>query len=156
MAYDRSNSDSASACSPRVTRSAWCERVAHQTFNNTTQLINTLRRQEVSQKFSPAPPTTPPYGVDGSTRDNFLGNFTGSKYSYQRCCVTETRDGAAAYTQPLLATQGKDAEAEPLHERSQTIRGKVLGTEYPDLVQSLNTRAGLCAAEYTKLNYAIY
>ena len=44
---------------------------------------------------------------------------------------------------PLLAIQGKFAEAEPLYERSQVIREKVLGPEHPDVAQSLNNRAGL-------------
>ena len=39
--------------------------------------------------------------------------------------------------------QGKYAETEPLYERSQTIREKVLGQEHPDVAQSLNNRAGL-------------
>ncbi|CAM9138218.1 unnamed protein product, partial [Ectocarpus sp. 13 AM-2016] len=39
--------------------------------------------------------------------------------------------------------QGKFEEAEPLFERSQAIREKVLGPEHPDVATSLNNRAGL-------------
>ncbi|CAN0570478.1 unnamed protein product [Ectocarpus sp. 12 AP-2014] len=39
--------------------------------------------------------------------------------------------------------QGKYKEAEPLYERSQEIREKVLGPEHPDVAQSLDNRARL-------------
>ena len=41
------------------------------------------------------------------------------------------------------AFQGKYGEAEPLCERSQAIRERILGPEHPDVAQSLNNRAGL-------------
>ncbi|CAB1113194.1 unnamed protein product [Ectocarpus sp. CCAP 1310/34] len=47
----------------------------------------------------------------------------------------------------LLRAQGKYDDAEPLNERSQTIREKVLGPEHPDVAQSLNNRAGLLEAQ---------
>ena len=47
----------------------------------------------------------------------------------------------------LLAMQGKYAEAEPLYQRSQAIREKVLGLEHPDVAQSLNNRAGLLESQ---------
>lgn len=43
--------------------------------------------------------------------------------------------------------QGKYEEAEPLYERSQAIREKVLGPEHPDVAQSLNNRAVLLYAQ---------
>ncbi|CAN0549492.1 unnamed protein product [Ectocarpus sp. 12 AP-2014] len=43
---------------------------------------------------------------------------------------------------PQSLTQGKYDKAEPLYERSQAIREKVLGPEHPDVAQSLNNRAG--------------
>lgn len=43
----------------------------------------------------------------------------------------------------LLALQGKFLEAEPLYERSQAIREEVLGSEHPDIADSLNNRAVL-------------
>ncbi|CAN0431038.1 unnamed protein product, partial [Ectocarpus sp. 13 AM-2016] len=36
---------------------------------------------------------------------------------------------------------GKYIEAEPLYERSQAIREKVLGPEHPDVATTLNNRA---------------
>ncbi|CAN0512516.1 unnamed protein product, partial [Laminaria digitata] len=42
----------------------------------------------------------------------------------------------------LLALQGKYAEANPLYERSQAIREKILGPEHPEVAQSLNNRVG--------------
>ncbi len=47
----------------------------------------------------------------------------------------------------IPCTQGKYAEAEPLYERSQAIREKVLGPEHPDVAQSLNNRAGLLRSQ---------
>ena len=43
--------------------------------------------------------------------------------------------------------QGNYAEAEPLYERSQAIREKVLGPEHPDVAQSLNNRAELLKSQ---------
>ena len=48
---------------------------------------------------------------------------------------------------PSTAFQGKYNEAEPLYERSQAIREKVLGPEHPDVAQSLNNRALLLKAQ---------
>lgn len=42
--------------------------------------------------------------------------------------------------------QGRHAEAEPLHKRSQAIRGEVLDPEHPDLANVLSNRA-LCLEE---------
>lgn len=42
-----------------------------------------------------------------------------------------------------LATQGKYAEAEPLYKRSHAIREKALGSEHPDVAESLNNQARL-------------
>ena len=47
---------------------------------------------------------------------------------------------------PLHVFQGKYEEAEPLFERSQAIREKVLGQEHPDVAESLSDRAGLLAS----------
>ena len=55
--------------------------------------------------------------------------------------------GALPYTNPLLLSQGKYAEAEPLYERSQAIREKALGPEHPDVAQSLNNRAFLLKSQ---------
>ncbi|CAN0092693.1 unnamed protein product [Scytosiphon promiscuus] len=44
---------------------------------------------------------------------------------------------------PPLTIQGKYDDAEPLYERSQAIREKMLGPEHPDIAQSLNNRAWL-------------
>ena len=41
----------------------------------------------------------------------------------------------------LYDSQGKYAEAEPLHKRSLAIREKVLGKEHPDVALSLNNLA---------------
>lgn len=41
----------------------------------------------------------------------------------------------------LLATQKKDAEVEPICERSHAIREKVLGPEHPDMAASLDLQA---------------
>lgn len=58
--------------------------------------------------------------------------------SFQGC-----KNGPFCYTPPLLGMQGKYAEAEPLYERSQAIREKMLGPEHPDVAQSLHNRAEL-------------
>lgn len=42
---------------------------------------------------------------------------------------------------PGSSNQGRYAEAEPLYERSQAIREKILGPEHPDVATSLNNRA---------------
>ena len=47
----------------------------------------------------------------------------------------------------LAVFQGKYDEVEPLYERSQAIREKVLGPEHPDVAQSLNNRAALLQAQ---------
>ncbi|CAN0413150.1 unnamed protein product, partial [Ascophyllum nodosum] len=47
------------------------------------------------------------------------------------------------YTNALLLSQGKYAEAEPLYERSQTIQEKALGPEHHAVAVVLNNRAGL-------------
>ena len=49
------------------------------------------------------------------------------------------------YDPAMLSTafQGKYGQAEPLYERSQTIREKVLGPEHPAVAAVLNSRAGL-------------
>ncbi len=43
--------------------------------------------------------------------------------------------------------QGKYAEAEPLYQRSLAIRKKALGSEHPDVGQSLNNLAELYRAQ---------
>ena len=48
---------------------------------------------------------------------------------------------------PSTVFQGKYDEAEPLYERSQAIREKVLGPEHPDVATSLHDRAGLLKAQ---------
>ena len=48
---------------------------------------------------------------------------------------------------PSTAFQGKYNEAEPLYERSQAIREKILGPEHPNVAQSLNNRAELLRAQ---------
>ncbi|CAB1118953.1 unnamed protein product [Ectocarpus sp. CCAP 1310/34] len=45
------------------------------------------------------------------------------------------------------AVQGKHAEAEPLYERSQAIREKVLGPKHPDVAEVLNNRATLLKSQ---------
>ena len=47
------------------------------------------------------------------------------------------------YTNPLPVDQGKCAEAEPLHQRSLSIREKALGPEHLDVATSLNNLAEL-------------
>jgi len=42
----------------------------------------------------------------------------------------------------LYYIQGRDAEAEPLLQRSLAIREQALGPEHPDVAQSLNNLAG--------------
>lgn len=64
--------------------------------------------------------------------------------------------GSLPYNTPPIGIQGKYAEAEPLYERSQAIREKVLGLEHPDVAQSLNDRAGLFADQVSvasKVNF---
>ena len=51
--------------------------------------------------------------------------------------------GVLPYTNPLLLSKGKYAEAEPLYERSQAILEKALGPEHPAVAAVLNNRAGL-------------
>ncbi|CAM9733325.1 unnamed protein product [Scytosiphon promiscuus] len=62
-------------------------------------------------------------------------NVSPQLYSYIR--------PARRYDFDTLSTafQGKYEEAEPLYERSQAIREKVLGPEHPDVAESLNNRA---------------
>ena len=55
--------------------------------------------------------------------------------------------GALPYTNPLLLSQGKYAEAEPLYERSQAIQEKALGPEHPDVAAVLNNWAGLLESQ---------
>lgn len=43
--------------------------------------------------------------------------------------------------------QGQYAEAEPLYERSQAIREKVLGLDHPDVAESVINWAGLLARQ---------
>ncbi len=43
----------------------------------------------------------------------------------------------------LYHTQSKYAEAEPLYQRALTIREKALGSEHPDVAQSLENYAAL-------------
>lgn len=43
----------------------------------------------------------------------------------------------------FFVLQGKYAEAQPLFERSQAIREKILGPEHPDVAESLFTRVRL-------------
>ncbi len=43
----------------------------------------------------------------------------------------------------LYHAQGKDAEAEPLYQRSLAIREKALGPEHPDVATSLENYAAL-------------
>ena len=47
----------------------------------------------------------------------------------------------------LYDAQGKYEEAEPLYQRSLTIREKVLGPEHPDVATSLNNLAALYDAQ---------
>ncbi len=47
----------------------------------------------------------------------------------------------------VFQTQGKYADAEPLHKRSLAIREKVLRLEHPDVAQSLNSLAALYHAQ---------
>ncbi len=47
----------------------------------------------------------------------------------------------------LYHTQGKYAEAEPLHQRSLAIREKALGPEHPNVATSLNNLAALYEAQ---------
>ena len=51
------------------------------------------------------------------------------------------------FTTLSTAFQGKYNEAEPLYERSQAIREKVLGPEHPGVAESLNNRAELLRAQ---------
>ena len=51
--------------------------------------------------------------------------------------------GALPDTNPLLLSQGKYAEAEPLYERSQAIQEKASGPEHPAVATVLNNWAGL-------------
>ena len=55
--------------------------------------------------------------------------------------------GALPYTNPLLLSQAKYAEAEPLYERSQAIQEKALGPEHPAVAVVLNNRAGLLGCQ---------
>ena len=55
--------------------------------------------------------------------------------------------GALPYTDPLLLSQGKYAEAEPLYKRLQAIREKALGPEHPAVAAVLNNRAGLLESQ---------
>ena len=55
--------------------------------------------------------------------------------------------GPLPYTNPLLLSQGKYAEAEPLYERSQAIREKALGPEHPAVATVLNNRASLLESQ---------
>lgn len=55
--------------------------------------------------------------------------------------------GPLPHNTPLIGIQGKYAEAEPLYERSQAIREKILGPDHPDVAQSLNNRAELLVAQ---------
>lgn len=50
-------------------------------------------------------------------------------------------DGPPSHSSPLLATQGKAADAKPLYERSQAILEKVQGAEHRDVAELLNKRA---------------
>ncbi len=43
----------------------------------------------------------------------------------------------------LYQTQGRYAEAEPLHRRALAIREKALGPDHPDVAASLNNLASL-------------
>ncbi len=43
----------------------------------------------------------------------------------------------------LYHAQGKDAEAEPLYQRSLAIREKALGPEHPDVATSLENYAAI-------------
>lgn len=65
--------------------------------------------------------------------------------------------GAELTASPQLVTllsQGKYGEAEPLYERSQAIREKMLGPEHPDVAVSLNNRAGLLSTQVREPNDA--
>ena len=55
--------------------------------------------------------------------------------------------GALPYANPLLMSQGKYAEAEPLYERSQVIREKALGPEHPAVAAVLSNRAVLLESQ---------
>lgn len=55
--------------------------------------------------------------------------------------------GPRLYIKPPRRAQGEYAEAEPLLERSQTIREKALGPEHPDVAQSFNNRATLLESQ---------
>jgi tetratricopeptide (TPR) repeat protein len=49
----------------------------------------------------------------------------------------------AGYTAPIRdASQGRNAEAEPLYKRSLAIREKALGPDHPEVATSLNNLAG--------------
>ena len=55
--------------------------------------------------------------------------------------------GALPDTNPLLLSQGKYAEAEPLYERSQAIQEEALGPEHPAVAAVLSNRAGLLKSQ---------
>ncbi|CAB1098972.1 unnamed protein product [Ectocarpus sp. CCAP 1310/34] len=62
---------------------------------------------------------------------------------YGRCCwlISCSTSICLPWHAIRPACQGKDAEAEPLYERSKTIPEKVLGPEHPDLATVLKIRA---------------
>lgn len=66
---------------------------------------------------------------------------------YYSRCVFEKCSSPPFYPNPLPAAQGKVSEAEPLYERSLSIREKVLGPENPVVARSLDELAGMCAQQ---------
>ena len=69
--------------------------------------------------------------------------FGGRWPSGRRRWVRNTLDVAMSLNNlaMLLHTEGKYAEAEPLHRRALAMREKALGPEHPDVAQSLNNLA---------------
>ena len=58
--------------------------------------------------------------------------------------VVRLRSGGPNMTvESLYQSQGRYAEAEPLHKRSLAIREKALGTDHPDVANGLNSLAWL-------------
>lgn len=52
-----------------------------------------------------------------------------------------TLTGCDRLRRPSLAFQGKYARAEALYKQAQAIREKALGSEHPDVAQSINNLA---------------
>lgn len=69
----------------------------------------------------------------------FTGIFTGRAF----VGILFSMFWPLAYPIPLLVSQGKYAEAEPLYRRSQAIRERVLGPDHVVVATVLNNRAGL-------------